>query len=438
MKNQNITYYILAIAIGFGIGLKVIPDLIVLGGYFAILLFALMSYLNNRPVRFIALFILASYLEPYSRTYLLSAPYLTLQYFIIFIALYTLLFKSGNTKYQYVGLVYFSIFFFVELLNSTRLIELRYTTGVLTQTAAMLSFLYMGSKLSFERFETEYFLEVIFTSALLLSAIISVVYIKGNIQWTDASNFETSGGMGPVQISFYLAIGAFAGLYGSFISKGIPRLIYFFLSAVIILVMILTFSRGGLYMLGVMIVVSFFLQKQKKYIFLVIPLAIVMYWGIGFVADVTEGKIIERYTQDGASSRDLLVVYGWDMFNENPVTGVGTANYYFEVKKTKYLGFVSGAHNEIIRSFAEHGFMGGILWLLFFIVSMLQLNRRKGFYRQIAMVLFTVFLASTFHNGLKLALQSMILLIAVASRPSAKFYLNNSNRKQNSVSSSVS
>jgi O-antigen ligase len=437
LKKHNIIYYILAIAIGFGIGLKVIPDAIVLLGYFAILVFALISYLNNRPVRFIALFILASYLEPYSRTYLLSAPYLSLQYFVIFIALYTLLFKSGNTKYQYVGLIYFGLFFLLELLNSTRLIELRYTTGILTQTAAMLSFLYLGSKLSFERWETEYFLEVIFTSALLLSAIISVVYIKGDIQWTDASNFETSGGMGPVQISFYLAIGAFAGLYGAFISKGIPRLIYFFLSAVIILVMILTFSRGGLYMIGLMVVVSFFLQKKKKYIFLVIPLSIIMYWGIGFVADVTEGKIIDRYTQDGASSRDLLVVYGWDMFKENPITGIGTANYYFEVKKRKYLGFMSGAHNEIIRSFAEHGFMGGMLWLLFFIGSIFQLNRRRGFYRQIAMVLFTVFLASTFHNGLKLALQPMILLIAVASRPAAKFYVNNSNRKENAVNGIV-
>jgi O-antigen ligase len=438
LKNKNNRYYILAIAIGFGIGLKVIPDLIVLLGYLAIIVFALISYIKSRPERFIALFILAAYLEPYSRTYLVLAPYLTLQYLIILIAVYTLISKKFRSKYQYEGLFYFGLFFLVELLNSFRFIDLRFATGVLTHTASMLSFLYVGSKLSFDRKVTEYFLEIIFISSLLLAAIISVVYLKGDIQWTAASNSETSGGMGPVQISFYLAIGAFAGLYSAFLSRGIARVIYSILSAAIIIIMILTFSRGGLYMLGLMIAVAFFSQKEKKYIFLIIPLGIIIYWGVGFVAKVTEGKIIDRYEQEGTSSRDLLIAYGWEMFEENPYIGIGTANYYFEVKKSKYLGSISGAHNEIIRALAEHGFIGGVLWILFFIISILQWRNKKGFYKQISMVLFLVFLASTFHNGLKLALQPMILLIAVASRPSPKFYLNKSNKEQNSLNRRVS
>lgn len=424
MSRLTVSYYLSAIALGFAIGMRVLPDSFILVGYFSILLLALISYINDKPTRFIAFLILAAYMEPYSRTYLLSAPYLTLQYFIIIVAVYTLLFKNSSARYKYVGLVYFGVFFLVELLSSTRLIDVRYTTGILAQTAAMLSFLYLGSKLCFKKEQTEYLFEVVFVSALLLSSIISVVYLRGNIQWTEASNFETSGGMGPVQISFYLAIGAFAGLFCAFKSIGVAKLIYFFLSFVIVIVMVLTFSRGGLYMLGLMIVVSFLLQRKKKYLFLVIPLGAILYWGIGFVADVTEGKIVERYTQEGTSSRDLLVIYGWDMFLENPATGIGTANYYFEVKKRKYLGMMSGAHNEIIRSFAEHGFIGGLLWLLFYITSLVEFNRRKGFYRQIAMVLLVVFLASTFHNGLKLALQSLILLIAVASRPGLKMILS--------------
>lgn len=191
-------------------------------------------------------------------------------------------------------------------------------------------------------------------------------------------------------------------------------------------------------MLGLMIAVAFFSQKEKKYIFLIIPLGIIIYWGVGFVAKVTEGKIIDRYEQEGTSSRDLLIAYGWEMFEENPYIGIGTANYYFEVKKSKYLGSISGAHNEIIRALAEHGFIGGVLWILFFIISILQWRNKKGFYKQISMVLFLVFLASTFHNGLKLALQPMILLIAVASRPSPKFYLNKSNKEQNSLNRRVS
>lgn len=429
MIRLKIIYYLAAIALGFAIGLKVLPDTLVLAGYTGVLLFAFVSYMNNKQSTFIAFLIVAVYLEPYARTYLLSAPYLTLQYYVICIALYTLVFKENKSRYRYTGLVYFCLFFLVEMLSSVRGIELRYTTGILTQTAAMLSCLYLGSKLWFKQVETEYYLEVMFVSALLLSSIISVVYLRGNIQWTSASNFETSGGMGPVQISFYLAIGAFAGLYGWLRSNGVVMLIHLFLSLAIVIVMVLTFSRGGLYMLGLMILVSFFLQKKKRYVFLVVPISILAFWGIGFVTDVTGGKIIERYTQDGSSSRDLLVIYGWDMFLENPATGIGTANYYFEVKKKKYLGMMSGAHNEIIRSFAEHGFIGGVLWLLFFIASLVQLNKREGFYRQIAMVLFLVFLASTFHNGLKLALQSLILLIAIASRPGVNPALSKSGTK---------
>lgn len=420
MIRLKMIYYLAAISLGFAIGLKVVPDTLVLAGYAGILLFALISYINNKQSTFIAFLILAAFLEPYARTYLLPAPYLTLQYFIIGVALYTLVFKDQKSKYRYAGLIYFGLFFLVEMLSSVRGIELRYTTGILTQTAAMLSFLYLGSKFYVSQAETENYLEVIFISALILSSIISVVYLRGNIQWTSASNFETSGGMGPVQISFYLAIGAFAGLYGWFTSKGLSKMIYLFLSLVIVIVMVLTFSRGGLYMLGLMIGVGFFFQKKRRFVFLVIPLSILAFWGVGFVADVTEGKIIDRYTQDGSSSRDLLVIYGWDMFLENPATGIGTANYYFEVKKKKYLGMMSGAHNEIIRSFAEHGFIGGVLWLLFYISSLIQVNKREGFYRQIAMVLLLVFLASTFHNGLKLALQSLILMIAIASRPTQK------------------
>ena len=438
MRPLKIIFYFLAIAIGFGIGLKVIPDFIVLIGYLAIIFYALISYIKNKHIKFISLFILAAYLEPYSRTYLVIAPYLILQYLIIFIALYTLLFKRFNTKYKYEGLFYFGLFFLVELLSSFRFIDLRYTTGILTQTAAMLSFLYVGSKLSFDRSATEFFLEVIFVSSLLLAAIISVVYLKGDIQWTNNSNFETSGGMGPVQISFYLGIGAFAGLYGSFLKRGIARVIYFALSSAIIIIMILTFSRGGLYMLGLMILVAFFSQKKVKYVFLLVPLSVIIYWGIGFVTNFTEGKIIDRYAQEGTSSRDLLVEYGWEIFKENPYIGIGTANYYFEVMKSRYLGSKSGAHNEIIRALAEHGFVGGLLWVLFFIVSIFQWRKKEGFYKQIAMVFFIVFLASTFHNGLKLALQPTILLIAVASRPRDKFYLIRSNKNTNTLIPSVS
>lgn len=187
-------------------------------------------------------------------------------------------------------------------------------------------------------------------SSLLLAAIISVVYLKGDIQWTESSNFETSGGMGPVQISFsgHWSICWFICILP--FKRNCSSNLFYPTFSTIIIIMILTFSRGGLYMLGLMILVAFLSQKKVKYIFLVIPLSIIIYWGIGFVKNLTEGKIIDRYEQEGTSSRDLLITYGWEIFQENPYIGIGTANYYFEVTKSKYLGSKSGAHNEIIRA----------------------------------------------------------------------------------------
>jgi O-antigen ligase len=180
-------------------------------------------------------------------------------------------------------------------------------------------------------------------------------------------------------------------------------------------VMVLTFSRGGLYFL--LAIVGLFLYYNRaqmasyfKFLFLV-PVALFIY---SYVVKETGGKIVERYEQEGASSREILVSVGFELFLRNPVTGVGTGNYNTRIVKEKLFFVESGAHNEFVRAAAEHGVIGLVLYWGFFLVLFLNIIRRRQPQQQYAMYFFVLFCLITVHNGLKISLQPFLLMLAIA------------------------
>jgi O-antigen ligase len=179
--------------------------------------------------------------------------------------------------------------------------------------------------------------------------------------------------------------------------------------------MVLTFSRGGLYFL--LAIVGLFLYYNRaqmasyfKFLFLV-PVALFIY---SYVVKETGGKIVERYEQEGASSREILVSVGFELFLRNPVTGVGTGNYNTRIVKEKLFFVESGAHNEFVRAAAEHGVIGLVLYWGFFLVLFLNIIRRRQPQQQYAMYFFVLFCLITVHNGLKISLQPFLLMLAIA------------------------
>lgn len=96
------------------------------------------------------------------------------------------------------------------------------------------------------------------------------------------------------------------------------------------------------------------------------------------------GVVYGLYTIDRASSEGRLMIWhiSWDMFQEQPVTGVGHGNY-----AVKYLDYqadflseaehvhlqdkaanLKQAHNEFFQAFAEGGIIGGIFFLLIWLL----------------------------------------------------------------------
>ena len=199
------------------------------------------------------------------------------------------------------------------------------------------------------------------------------------------------------------------------------KLLYFTVIAIQCIIMVLTFSRGGLYFFGAM----FFLlnieviAKAKinlSYIFGLILLIPIGNYIFDFTNEQTSGAVIDRYSEEGVSNRDVLVEVGISIFKDNPLFGIGTGNFNLVAADTKYFGEISGAHNEFIRFLAEHGFFGFTFYIFFFILLFSKLieYRQKIPFVIIPIILIFAFNFWSIHNGLKLSLQSFSLFIAVS------------------------
>ena len=119
--------------------------------------------------------------------------------------------------------------------------------------------------------------------------------------------------------------------------------------------------------------------------------------------------LIRRYfdSTSKADGRLFYMNYGIKLFNENFFSGVGTGNFSTEVKRMTFS--IGGAHNEILRAFAEHGIIGGTLWLIFaFYIIAYPFIMYNGRVKSVGVILSFFVILSTFSNALKLFIQPFL------------------------------
>lgn len=211
------------------------------------------------------------------------------------------------------------------------------------------------------------------------------------------SNFATSGGFGPNQVSTILGLGMFLVFVRLILyTKELKyQLINVFLLAFITYRGILTFSRGGVYTGIIMIVLclgSIYLitnVRGKVRINLILILATFLGMLIfAFSSYQTGGMINKRYAGKDAlgrekeskfSGREKLVESEFDMFIDNPIKGVGVGvNKQFREELT---GIEAASHNEISRMLAEHGVLGVINLLILLLTPLfLYFNNRNNIF----------------------------------------------------------
>lgn len=185
----------------------------------------------------------------------------------------------------------------------------------------------------------------------------------GAIRFYAESNYVTSGGFGPNQVSAVLGLGALLSLLLAFQrSRPWMRWTFFGLTAWFLVQGVLTFSRGGV--LNAVICIGFLcihLVRQPRVRLMVLGVLVVFtFLGATVIFPrlnrFTGGALQERYASTSGGVRQTIVEEEVDMWKENPVMGVGPgmSKYY----RSDILGGEVASHTEFTRLMSEHGTFG--------------------------------------------------------------------------------
>lgn len=241
------------------------------------------------------------------------------------------------------------------------------------------------------------------------------------------SNFETSGGFGPNQVSTILGLGIFLFFIKVILNSktiGIRNInIFFFLF--ITFRGIVTFSRGGVITGFVMIIIVVILllvftksQGKSKVVSLVVFGLIALSGVWAYSSIQTSGLIDKRYANKDAkgrvkesklTGREKLIESELNMFLDNPIFGIGVGkNKEYREETT---GIEAASHNEITRMLAEHG-MFGLFGLIILLATpmVLYLNNKQNIF----VFSFVVFWILTInHAAMRLAAPAFIYALSL-------------------------
>ena len=211
------------------------------------------------------------------------------------------------------------------------------------------------------------------------------------------SNFETSGGFGPNQVSTILGLGIFLFftklIFDTTLRKN--KIIVVLLLLTVTFRGIVTFSRGGI-ITGVLMIIFLTLivslnlkaksfNKIAKFGFFII-VGFFLIWS--YISVETSGLIDKRYANEDArgrakesqlTGRETLIESEFEMFFENPIFGVGVGKN--KEYREELTGIEAASHNEISRLFAEHGLFGVIALLILIITPLMTyINNKHNFF----------------------------------------------------------
>ena len=355
-------------------------------------------------------------LEPAIRLYAPEFRYNILQY-LVPLWVFLILWRSRGRVELTTPVFAYGSYLAIELAGLLLAESLTLARAVFVPSLATFFFILMTPHLKLKAIDIEHIWHSFLLGACSLATLTGRIVFSGQtITWTTQSNFQASGGMGPNQVSFMLCVAVFVCLLMSSRVLLRWRWLYFMLAGLQAYLMILTFSRGGLYILtGVVLVYFLLAQRLSARSILAIIFTTILLWSVfSFSTRTTEGVVLKRYNDLETSNRVTLIELGWQVFLENPLFGVGTGSYFTTVGQDDLLGTVSGAHNEWTRAAAEHGIFGVLFWSLFVVSVFVQAMRGfQGENRALRLALTALAFASMFYNGLKLIIQPYLILLAL-------------------------
>lgn len=185
-----------------------------------------------------------------------------------------------------------------------------------------------------------------------------------DLTFTGESNFTTSGGFGPNQVSAMLGLGVFVSGAGILLFKKRSVFsIFFAVSALIFTTLcVMTFSRGGMYNAvgGILVLLIFGLQDVVSGLRRLIPALVLgglfLFFIYPLLDDFTGGQLQERFEDTGTTQRAEIAESDLAIFFENPVFGIGVGSAYNY--RVRFLEHKAISHTEFSRMVSEHGAFG--------------------------------------------------------------------------------
>ncbi|QRE61223.1 conserved membrane hypothetical protein [Flavobacterium psychrophilum] len=241
------------------------------------------------------------------------------------------------------------------------------------------------------------------------------------------SNFETSGGFGPNQVSTIVGLGVFI-MFSRLVFHSKNKQIIV-LNTTLLLIMafrgIITFSRGGMLssavMIALLLLILFFVTQRAAKIRLLWMVvfsfvAFLIIWS--YSSSQTNGLIAKRYANEDASGRvkstllsgrEEIIGSEFDMFLANPIFGIGVGKG--RENRLESTGESIASHNEISRMLAEHGSLGALGIVILFVTPLvLYTNNRRHIY---LLSFFAFWILTINHAAMRLAAPAFVYALSL-------------------------
>ena len=276
-------------------------------------------------------------------------------------------------------------------------------------------------------------LRKIFLSIIYPIAAMSIyLYLRSgdlkNIEFDTDSNFETSGGFGPNQVSTVFGLGILVIAIAYFLNIKLFTIKYLNIALLFIFLVrgLATFSRGGVIAPAVAIVLCIVIMSLTTpnfharigkivYSFLIIFTA--AFVGFNYVNDASRGLLEMRFSGESKydktkdrnlfSGRDEIFIEDLEVFKQNMFLGVGPGMAM--EKREELSGYEVSAHVEYSRMISEHGLFGFVALFILLGFPVVTFFKLKSTDDKILLILCTVFVFVTLaHAATRVAVPCFI------------------------------
>lgn len=249
---------------------------------------------------------------------------------------------------------------------------------------------------------------------IAISRLRADILTSGAVDFRSESNFQASGGFGPVQVSSMLSFGILCAVLLIVMERDRgARILAGVICIPLTVQTLLTFSRGGSFSVIVAVTVLALgtttdrRSRQRVLAIAAVAAAVAYLLVFPWVESFTDGAFQERFS-DTSSGRTELAANDTEIFRRNIVLGVGPGMTKYQRLTYEVCQIRSdkcreegSSHTEFTRMLGEHG-IPGIISLGVLVVLTTRAYRRTGAGRAFGVTLLAWAVAQMFYANLRI------------------------------------